>query len=92
MIIFFSFFKGSLQNVKFVFDKQVEELMNSTSCLPPSPSDLLEGEGELFSAGNLYISNVPNTFQKYQYVCWYLFFSIHTYGFLWLKLGTKRKS
>ena len=52
-----------------MFDKQVEELMNSTSCLPPSPSDLLEGEGELFSAGNLYISNVPNTFQKYQYVC-----------------------
>ncbi|XP_066021545.1 LOW QUALITY PROTEIN: cartilage oligomeric matrix protein [Pocillopora verrucosa] len=46
--------KGSLQNVKFVFDKQVEELMNSTSCLPPSPSDLLEGEGELFSAGSLY--------------------------------------
>ena len=72
-IIFFSFFKGSLQNVKFVFDKQVEELMNSTSCLSPSPSDLLEGEGELFSAGNLYISNVPNTFRMSADICSFQF-------------------
>lgn len=52
-----------------MFDKQVEELMNSTSCLSPNPSDLLEGEGELFSAGNLYISNVPNTFRMSADIC-----------------------
>ena len=41
--------QGSLQNVKLVFDKEIEELLNNTSC--PSPSG---GEKQQFLAGKLF--------------------------------------
>lgn len=44
--------KGSLQNFKLVFDKEIEELMNKTTCPSPSSSTFLN-DGDQFSAANL---------------------------------------
>jgi len=45
--------KGSLQNVKLIFNKEIEALMNSTACLSPSAPALLDDGEQQFSAGSL---------------------------------------
>ena len=47
--------QGSLQNVKLIFNKEIEELMNSIACPSHSAPAVLDDGGQQFSAGKLYM-------------------------------------
>ena len=47
--------QGSLQNVKLIFNKEIEELMNSIACPSHIAPAVLDDGGQQFSAGKLYM-------------------------------------
>ena len=54
LLFLFHIIQGSLQNVKLVFNKEIEDLMNSTTCSSPSAPVFLDDDDEQqFSAGKL---------------------------------------